>query len=85
MEKEIYDKKFDYEDMKVAMVVSDFYNDHEEEMSGYELFEDIIELCVEIRKAWNNLEKYKDCNIEEYAFIQFFAERYLIEKFLGGK
>ena len=84
MKKEIYDKKFDYEDMKVAMVVSDFYNDHEEEMTGYELFEDIIELCIEIRKAWDDLEK-QNCSVEEYGYIQFFAERYLIEKFLGGK
>ena len=77
---------FDYEDMKVAMVVQEFFNFNQIIMiaKGYEDFEDLIALCVEIRKAWEDLEQ-EDCSEVEYAYVQYFAERYLHDKFFGDK
>ena len=88
MNKEItcYEKTFDYEDMKLAMVVQEFYNKHEDKMNEYENYEDFINLCIEIRNAWNDLDM-GDYVEEEYAYIQYFAEMYLFDKFIikGGR
>lgn len=92
MEKEIttYNKTFDYEDMKIAMVVNQFFSDHEDELGTssapyyYEDYEDLVTLCMEIRKAWDELDM-NNCGREEYAYVQYFAEHYLQNKFLGGK
>lgn len=83
MEKEIkiYERNFGYEDMKVAMVVNEFYIKHEKEMANYETYEDLIELCIKIRQEWEDLEQ-EDATEEEYAYIQCFAENYLYNKFL---
>ena len=91
MEKEItiYEKHFDYEDMKIAMVVNQFFSDHEDALGSssapyyYEDYEDLVELCVEIRNEWNKLGIEQWCDREEYAYVQHFAEHYLNNKFLG--
>lgn len=88
MKKEIttYNKTFDYEDMKIAMVVQEFF-DYNQALfldNGFEDYEDFIELCVEIRQAWDELN-IETCEREEYAYVQYFAEHYLQNKFLGGE
>lgn len=85
MEKELtsFVKDFDYEDMKVAIVVSEFYTQHQEEMAQYELFEDMISLCQEIREKWEKADEFT-YGEEAYAYIQCFADYYLTEKFLRG-
>lgn len=85
MEREIicYDKTFDYEDMKIAMVVSEFINNHENDIPYQYLedYEDLINLCIEIKTKWLELSQEKALSLEEYAYIQFFADNYLLEKF----
>ena len=77
MEREIicYDKTFDYEDMKIAMIVSEFINKHENDIpyQYFEDYEDLINLCIEIKTKWLALEEYVD--------VQCFAYNYLLEKF----
>jgi len=81
---DIYKLNFDYDDMKIAMVVQEFYDEHENEMNEYTDFEDLISLCVKIKREWKNIS-YEDTKYSghEYAYSQCFAERYLYEKFLG--
>lgn len=85
MEREItcYDKTFDYEDMKIAMVVGEFINNHENDIpyQYFEDYEDLINLCIEIKTKWLALSQEKARSLEEYACVQFFAYNYLLEKF----
>lgn len=85
MEREIicYNKTFDYEDMKIAMVVSEFINNHENDIpyQCLEDYEELINLCIEIKTKWLALSQEKALSLEEYAYVQFFAYNYLLEKF----
>lgn len=84
MEKEIkcYEKTFDYEDMKIAITVSQFFDKHEAKMEYYETFEDLIQLCMEIKTKWLEFLGKGFLLQEEYAYIQCFAENYLLAKFI---
>ena len=86
MEREIicYDKTFDYEDMKIAMIVSEFINKHENDIpyQYFEDYEDLINLCIEIKTKWLELSEEKALSQEEFAYVQYFAENYLLEKFV---
>ena len=81
MEREIicYDKTFDYEDMKIAMVVSDFINNHENDIpyQYFEDYEDLINLCIEIKTKWLALSQETALSLD----VQSFAYNYLLEKF----
>ena len=85
MEREIIcnDKTFDYEDMKIAMVVSEFINNNENDIpyQYFEDYEDLINLCIEIKRKWLALSQEKALSPEEYPYLQFFAYNYLLEKF----
>lgn len=78
----IYDKTFDYDDMKIAMEVQSFYNAYENEMKDYETYEDLIDLCIAIREDWNKLSPSASAD-EDYGYSQCYAEHWLANKFLG--
>ena len=81
MEREIicYDKTFDYEDMKIAMVVSEFINNHENDIpyQYFEDYEDLINLCIEIKTKWLALSQETALSLD----VLSFAYNYLLEKF----
>lgn len=87
--KDIYDKKYDYDDMKIAIFIKDFYNyfeeklvEHYEEFLG---FEDIIMLAVEIKNNWQIDYNNGALAQNEIDYIQEYAFRYLNEKYnIGG-
>ena len=83
MEREIicYDKTFDYEDMKIAIIVSQYCEKYECLQAIYETYEDLINLCTEIKTKWLELSKDKALCDEDYAYIQCFAESYILENF----
>lgn len=78
---EIYERVFDYDDMKIAMLVQEFYAEYKSIMidKEYENYEDLVNLCIEIRSAWEDSNELSE---EEKAYIQCYAIRYLTEKFL---
>lgn len=81
----VYEKTFDYEDMKIAFVVQEFYDNHKEELKDYvefTTFENCISLVGEIRDNWKIDASMTNLSDEEYAYIQVYAGRYLIEKYL---
>ena len=77
---DVYDKSYDYGDMKIAMCVADFFNTfHKDDIYDYE---DLVRIAIEIRNAWENEER-EDLSEEEYAYVQSYAIRYLKENYLN--
>lgn len=83
--KDIYDKKYDYDDMKIAICIKDFYNYFEEKLKEYYEefldFEDLITLAVEIKNNWQIDYDNGALTQNEIGYIQEYAFRYLKEKY----
>lgn len=73
----IYDNQYDYDDIKIAVCITEYLN-----KINYECdFEYIAFLVVEIKDNWC-ADKLDGClSKTEYAYIQEYAYRYLKEKF----
>lgn len=75
----VYDRLFDYEDLKVAIVVSDYLKDKDNHFT----YEDIASLVVKIRKSWENEQKSLSLTQEEIGYIQAYAWKYMTKYFKG--
>ena len=82
---DIYDRKYDYDDMKIAICIKDFYNYFEEKLKEYYEefldFEDLITLAVEIKNNWQIDFDNGALTQNEIGYIQEYAFRYLKEKY----
>lgn len=80
------EKKFDYDDMKIAIATEEFYNSNKENLynneEDFETYENIIDLVKEIKNEWNTQKYNTTLTREQYAYIQSFAYDYLINKYL---
>lgn len=78
--REIYEKTYDYEDMKLAIVVQDFFSTHPQCKSPIlQDYEDIIYLTQDIKDNWIHEKGQGTLTEEEYAHIQTYAYRFLEE------
>ena len=75
----VYDRLFDYEDLKVAIVVSDYLKDKDNDFT----YENIAEIVVKIRKSWENEQKSLSLTQEEIGYIQAYAWKYMTKYFRG--
>lgn len=72
--------KYDYEDMKLAIVVQDFFSTHPQCKSAIpQDYEDIIYLTQDIKDNWLHEKGQRTLTEEEYAYIQTYAYRFLEE------
>lgn len=79
---DIYDRAYDYDDMKIALCIQDFLdNDNPDMQINFQDFEDIIELAIRIRKSYDKCNKEGTLTKEEQGFIQQFAYNYLKENY----
>lgn len=83
----LYNKNYDYEDMKLAIFVENFYNHKQYEIDKDDLcdfcgYENTIKLALEIRDAWQQERNFGTLADNEYGYIQEFALRYLTQKYL---
>lgn len=79
---DIYNRRYDYDDMKIAICIADFCKISPQLAEEMEDFEDIISLAVDIKDKWQaDTALTKD----EYAHIQVYANRYLIENYVKGE
>lgn len=87
---DIYNKKYDYDDMKIAICIGKFYNENQcnrnlTETEDFDTFEDIITLAVEIKNNWQIDYDNGALTQNEIGYIQEYAFRYLKEKYnIGG-
>ena len=72
---EIYDGKYDYEDLKIAICVTDYINEWKIVTS----YEEIVALVIKIKNEWKEEHKQGTLTEEEFAYIQKFARRYIEE------
>lgn len=78
--KDIYSKTYDYEDMKLAVVVQDFFSTHPQCKSPIpQDYEDIIYLTQDIKDNWLYEKRQGTLTEEEYAYIQTYAYKFLEE------
>lgn len=77
-DKEIYEKTYDYEDMKLAIVVQDFLDNFTEKPALID-YEDIIRITQEIKNSWEYKKDNRGLTEEEYAYVQAYAYRFLEE------
>lgn len=78
----IYDKTYDYDDMKIALCIQDFLDNDKPDMQiNFQDFEDIIELAIRIRKSYDKCNKERTLTKEEQGYIQQFAYNYLKENY----
>lgn len=79
---DIYDRTYDYDDMKIALCIQDFLdNDNPDMQINFQDFEDIIELAIKIRKSYDKCNKERTLTKEEQGYIQQFAYNYLKENY----
>lgn len=79
------EKKFDYDDIKIAICIQEFYDTHSkdiEDEQDFQDYEDIITLVEEIKNNWLIDNSNSVLSQEEYAYIQNYAHKYLKEKYL---
>ena len=76
---DVYDKLYDYDDLKIAVSVSEYLNEQEEPYD----YEDIANLTIKIRRNWECDRKNFELSKEEFAYIQSYAWRYMKEHFGG--
>ena len=72
---DIYTKRYDYEDIKVAIVVAERLD----KINAHWDYEDIVRYAIHIKNEWKKQEKQGKLSTEEYCYIQAFANRYLDE------
>ena len=77
---DIYDHLYDYDDLKIAVAVSEYLNQQEESWD----YEDIANLTIKIRRNWECDRRNFELSKEEFAYIQSYAWRYMCE-YYGGK
>ena len=79
---DIYDRTYDYDDMKIALCIQDFLdNDNPDMQINFQDFEDIINLAIRIRKSYDKCNKEGTLTKEEQGYIQQFAYNYLKENY----
>lgn len=79
---DIYDRTYDYDDMKIALCIQDFLdNDNPDMQINFQDFEDIVELAIRIRKSYDKCNKEGTLTKEEQGYIQQFAYNYLKENY----
>ena len=74
---DVYEQTYDYDDMKIAIVIQDYLSLHKRDK--LRTYEELIQLAYTIKQEW--LKEYDNAtlNEEERAYIQFYAYRYLDE------
>lgn len=83
---DIYDRTYDYDDMKIALCIQDFLdNDNPDMQINFQDFEDIIELAIRIKKSYDKCNKEGTLTKDEQGYIQQFAYNYLKENFGGER
>lgn len=79
-------KRFDYDDMKIAIATEEFYNTNKENLynneEDFDTYENIIDLVKEIKNEWNTQKDNNTLTREQHAYIQMFAYNYLTNKYL---
>ena len=75
MELDIYSKKYDYDDLKIAVCVAEFLNNLKVSVD----YEDIARITIAIKEKWYQLQSKGLLSEEEFAYIQKFAVDYLYE------
>ena len=83
---DIYNRKYDYDDMKIAVCIGEFCNDNQcnrnlTATEDFDTIEDIIELAVEIKESWQREYDNHTLSQSEIGYIQEYAFRYLKEKY----
>ena len=71
---DVYTQDYDYEDLKIAVCVSDYIFNIKKISVDYE---DIARLTIEIRQAWEDCQRRGLLSSEEFAYCQKFAINYL--------
>jgi hypothetical protein len=92
---EIYSKRYDYDDLKIAMVVQDYFKDCPiEKLQKFDFmvdYEDYVYLVNTIKEQWQaekgkyENEEEADIDGEEIGYIQVYAYRYLEERYKWAK
>lgn len=67
---DIYNRKYDYEDMKLAIFLTEQHLDLED-------YEDILHLLVKIKEDYN--KEFDHLSFEERGYIQKYAQNWLNE------
>lgn len=83
---DIYNRKYDYDDMKIAICVGEFCNDNQcnrnlTATEDFDTFENIIALVVEIKNNWQIDYDNGALTQNEIGYIQEYAFKYLKEKY----
>ena len=80
IKQDIYDHLYDYDDLKIAVCVSDYLtNETDKEYT----FEDIAQATLRIRKSWECDRINNELSQEELAYIQSYAYRFMKTHFGG--
>lgn len=74
---DLYERKYDYDDMKIVICIEEFLSTHKELWQELECFEDIIALAIKIKKSWLAELENETLSYEHYAYIQSYAQEYL--------
>ena len=74
----IYNYVYDYEDIKLAIIISNFIRENDSET--FYNYEDIANLVIKIRRAWDDTP-LEEMTEEENAYIQIFAQHYLEKEY----
>lgn len=81
--KEVYEYKYDYDDIKIAICVQDFI-DHNSDKFFPLTYEEIAKVVIDIKNKWKEYQKKGLLSEEEYTYIQKFAYNYLKENYGGN-
>lgn len=73
---DVYTQDYDYEDLKIAVCVSDYIFNIKKISVDYE---DIARLTIKIRQAWEDGQRKDSLSSEEFAYCQKFAINYLYD------
>lgn len=73
---DVYTQDYDYDDLKIAVCVSDYIFNIKKISVDYE---DIARLTIEIRQAWEDAQRNDLLTGEEFAYVQKFAINYLYD------
>ena len=85
-DKNIYNSTYDFDDMKIAICIEEFYNENKENIwnnaEDFDTYDNIIRLAQEIKNNWLIDDSMSNLSEEEHAYIQSYAHKYLEEKYL---
>lgn len=74
---DIYDNLYDYDDLKIALCVSDYLSSDGKDYT----YEQIAKLTMQIKYNWECDRRNGDLGREELAYIQSYAYRYMKEHY----